>query len=205
MLGTILAQQDGDPPPATPPHARRRLGPRAGQASPPGCIRGETATGQSGGEGPSPDERGSVMSVVMWVLVAVVAGLLAGFVMKRGSYGRGWDIALGLIGSVVVSWIFRASGSLPTRALWRRPSSRRSGGGPDRRPAHDLSRACLGGPSRMDASRRAAPESTNVAIMKGGANAWTRTETDGLGQRWSEAQPTKTVVFWGAWPRRYSR
>ena len=31
------------------------------------------------------------MSFVMWVLVAVLAGLLAGFVMKRGSYGRGWD------------------------------------------------------------------------------------------------------------------
>ena len=47
------------------------------------------------------------MSVVMWVLVAVLAGVLAGFVLKRGSYGRGWDIALGLIGSVVVSWIFQ--------------------------------------------------------------------------------------------------
>ena len=46
------------------------------------------------------------MSFVMWVLVAVLAGLLAGIVMKRGSYGRGWDIALGLAGSVVVSWLF---------------------------------------------------------------------------------------------------
>ena len=44
----------------------------------------------------------------MWVLVAVLAGLLAGFVLKRGSYGRGWDIALGLLGSVVVSWIFES-------------------------------------------------------------------------------------------------
>jgi uncharacterized membrane protein YeaQ/YmgE (transglycosylase-associated protein family) len=48
------------------------------------------------------------MSVAMWVLVAVLAGLLAGFVMRRGSYGRGWDIALGLIGSVVVGWIFQS-------------------------------------------------------------------------------------------------
>ena len=26
---------------------------------------------------------------------------------KRGSYGRGWDIALGLAGSIVVSWLFQ--------------------------------------------------------------------------------------------------
>jgi uncharacterized membrane protein YeaQ/YmgE (transglycosylase-associated protein family) len=48
------------------------------------------------------------MNVVMWVLMAVLAGLMAGFVLKRGSYGRGWDIALGLIGSVVVSWLFQS-------------------------------------------------------------------------------------------------
>ena len=48
------------------------------------------------------------MNVVMWVLMAVLAGLVAGFVLKRGSYGRGWDIALGLIGSVVVSWLFQS-------------------------------------------------------------------------------------------------
>jgi uncharacterized membrane protein YeaQ/YmgE (transglycosylase-associated protein family) len=48
------------------------------------------------------------MNFVMWVLVAVLAGLAAGFVMKRGGYGRGWDVALGLIGSVVASWIFQS-------------------------------------------------------------------------------------------------
>ena len=48
------------------------------------------------------------MNLVMWVLVALVAGLLAGSVMKRRGYGRGWDVALGLIGSVVVSWIFQS-------------------------------------------------------------------------------------------------
>jgi uncharacterized membrane protein YeaQ/YmgE (transglycosylase-associated protein family) len=48
------------------------------------------------------------MSVILWVLVAVLAGLLAGFVRQRGSYGRGWDVTLGLIGSVVVSWLFQS-------------------------------------------------------------------------------------------------
>jgi uncharacterized membrane protein YeaQ/YmgE (transglycosylase-associated protein family) len=48
------------------------------------------------------------MNFVMWVLVAVLAGLIAGFVMTRGGYGRGWDVALGLLGSVVASWIFQS-------------------------------------------------------------------------------------------------
>jgi uncharacterized membrane protein YeaQ/YmgE (transglycosylase-associated protein family) len=57
------------------------------------------------------------MSVVMWVLVAVLAGVLAGFVLKRGGYGRGWDLALGLIGSVVVSWIFQSQWVAPEPGL----------------------------------------------------------------------------------------
>jgi uncharacterized membrane protein YeaQ/YmgE (transglycosylase-associated protein family) len=57
------------------------------------------------------------MSVVMWVLVAVVAGLLAGFVMQRGSYGRGWDVILGLIGSIVASWIFQSQWVAPDPSL----------------------------------------------------------------------------------------
>lgn len=57
------------------------------------------------------------MNVVMWVLVAVLAGLVAGFVLKRGSYGRGWDIALGLIGSVVVSWLFQSQWVAPDPGL----------------------------------------------------------------------------------------
>jgi uncharacterized membrane protein YeaQ/YmgE (transglycosylase-associated protein family) len=53
------------------------------------------------------------MSVVMWVLMAVLAGLLAGFVMQRGSYGRGWDVILGLIGSIAVSWLFQSQWVAP--------------------------------------------------------------------------------------------
>ena len=47
---------------------------------------------------------------VMWVLVGLLAGWLAGFVMKGGGYGLMGDIALGLIGSLLGSWIFRALG-----------------------------------------------------------------------------------------------
>ncbi len=47
---------------------------------------------------------------VMWVLVGLLAGWLAGFVMKGGGYGLIGDIVLGLVGSLLGSWIFRALG-----------------------------------------------------------------------------------------------
>jgi uncharacterized membrane protein YeaQ/YmgE (transglycosylase-associated protein family) len=57
------------------------------------------------------------MNVMMWVLVAVLTGLVAGFVMKRGGYGRGWDVALGLVGSVLVSWVFQSQWISPDPGL----------------------------------------------------------------------------------------
>jgi len=50
------------------------------------------------------------MSLVMfatWVLVGVLAGVVAGLVMKRGGHGLKTDIILGLAGSIGGSWIFR--------------------------------------------------------------------------------------------------
>jgi uncharacterized membrane protein YeaQ/YmgE (transglycosylase-associated protein family) len=58
-----------------------------------------------------------VTNVVMWILVALLAGLLAGFVMKRGGYGRAWDVALGLFGSVAVSWAFQSPWVSPEPGL----------------------------------------------------------------------------------------
>ena len=46
--------------------------------------------------------------IAMLVFVGVLAGVLAGYVMKRGGYGMRWDIILGLVGSVAGSWIFWA-------------------------------------------------------------------------------------------------
>jgi uncharacterized membrane protein YeaQ/YmgE (transglycosylase-associated protein family) len=45
---------------------------------------------------------------VMWVLVGLVAGRVAGYVMKGGGYGLKGDFALGVIGSLLGSWIFWA-------------------------------------------------------------------------------------------------
>ena len=46
-----------------------------------------------------------------WVVVGLLAGWLARFVMKDGGYGQIGDMALGLVGSVAGGWIFRALGS----------------------------------------------------------------------------------------------
>jgi uncharacterized membrane protein YeaQ/YmgE (transglycosylase-associated protein family) len=53
-----------------------------------------------------------------FILVAVVVGLLAGWlagvVMKGGGYGLIGDALLGVGGSIVGSWIFRALGFAPS-------------------------------------------------------------------------------------------
>ena len=48
---------------------------------------------------------------VSWVVVGLLAGWLAGFVMRGGGYGLIGDMVLGLVGSVVGGWIFRALGA----------------------------------------------------------------------------------------------
>lgn len=50
----------------------------------------------------------SLAMFVSWVVVGALAGVLAGYVMKRGGYGLRWDIGLGVVGSIVGSWIFLA-------------------------------------------------------------------------------------------------
>jgi len=49
----------------------------------------------------------------LWVVVGLLAGWLAGFVMKGGGYGLIGDMVLGLVGSVVGGWIFRTLGISP--------------------------------------------------------------------------------------------
>ena len=57
------------------------------------------------------------MSFVMfatWILVGVLAGVLAGLVMKRGGHGLKTDITLGLAGSISLSVLVRALIYAPT-------------------------------------------------------------------------------------------
>jgi uncharacterized membrane protein YeaQ/YmgE (transglycosylase-associated protein family) len=54
---------------------------------------------------------------VTWVLLGVLGGVLAGLVMKRGGHGLKTDIFLGLVGSIGLSWIFRAIGMFPDAGI----------------------------------------------------------------------------------------
>jgi uncharacterized membrane protein YeaQ/YmgE (transglycosylase-associated protein family) len=54
---------------------------------------------------------------VTWVLVGVVVGVLAGVVMKREGYGLKKDVIFGLVGSIGLSWIFRAVGMFPAAGI----------------------------------------------------------------------------------------
>jgi uncharacterized membrane protein YeaQ/YmgE (transglycosylase-associated protein family) len=49
-------------------------------------------------------------SLLYWVVVGLIAGWLAGVVMKGGGYGIVVDIVLGILGAVIGGWIFSALG-----------------------------------------------------------------------------------------------
>ena len=49
--------------------------------------------------------------LLYWILVGLIAGWLAGVVMKGGGYGIVVDIVLGMLGAIVGGWIFSVLGS----------------------------------------------------------------------------------------------
>ena len=51
------------------------------------------------------------------VLVGLMAGWLAGRIMKDGGYGLKEDMVLGLAGSVAAGWIFRTMGLSPEAGM----------------------------------------------------------------------------------------
>jgi uncharacterized membrane protein YeaQ/YmgE (transglycosylase-associated protein family) len=46
------------------------------------------------------------MGIIAWIVVGLIAGWLAGVVMKGGGYGILVDIILGILGGLVGGWIF---------------------------------------------------------------------------------------------------
>jgi len=46
------------------------------------------------------------MGFLAWILVGLIAGWLAGQVMKGGGYGVLVDIVLGLLGGLLGGWLF---------------------------------------------------------------------------------------------------
>jgi uncharacterized membrane protein YeaQ/YmgE (transglycosylase-associated protein family) len=46
------------------------------------------------------------MGFIAWIVVGLIAGWLAGLVMKGGGYGIIVDIILGIVGGLVGGWVF---------------------------------------------------------------------------------------------------
>jgi len=44
--------------------------------------------------------------LLYWIIVGLIAGFLAGKVMKGGGYGVLMDIILGMLGAIVGGWLF---------------------------------------------------------------------------------------------------
>ncbi len=55
----------------------------------------------------------SNMSFLEWIVVGLIAGWLAGKVMKGGGYGVIVDIILGILGGILGGWIFGMLGIWP--------------------------------------------------------------------------------------------
>ena len=53
------------------------------------------------------------MGFLAWIVVGLIAGWLAGQVMRGGGYGVLLDIILGLVGGVVGGWVFGLLGIWP--------------------------------------------------------------------------------------------
>ena len=45
------------------------------------------------------------MSIIAWIVLGLIAGWLAGMIMKGGGYGIIGDIVLGILGAIIGGWI----------------------------------------------------------------------------------------------------
>jgi uncharacterized membrane protein YeaQ/YmgE (transglycosylase-associated protein family) len=53
------------------------------------------------------------MDLLTWLIVGLIAGWLAGQVMRGGGYGVLVDIILGILGGIVGGWVFGRLGIWP--------------------------------------------------------------------------------------------
>lgn len=111
----------------------------------------------------------NVLVFAMLVVVGVLAGWLAGFVMERGGYGLRWDVTLGLAGSAVATWIFWVLGVAPGAGLTV------------------VAVVAFVGAAIAIVAQRKIWRTTSM-----GQDA----QKVSFRERWSAARPTKTVVVW---------
>ena len=54
-----------------------------------------------------------ISGLIWWILVGLIAGWLAGKVMKGSGFGVLMDIVVGIVGAIVGGWIFGRLGGFP--------------------------------------------------------------------------------------------
>jgi uncharacterized membrane protein YeaQ/YmgE (transglycosylase-associated protein family) len=57
------------------------------------------------------------MGFLVWIVCGMIAGWLAGLVMKGGGYGILVDIILGILGGLLGGWIFGLLGIWPAGGM----------------------------------------------------------------------------------------
>ena len=55
--------------------------------------------------------------LLWWCIVGLIAGFLAGKVMKGGGFGVLMDIVIGIVGAMLGGWLFRLVGIFPGGGL----------------------------------------------------------------------------------------
>jgi uncharacterized membrane protein YeaQ/YmgE (transglycosylase-associated protein family) len=57
------------------------------------------------------------MGLLYWIIVGLIAGWLAGQVMRGGGYGAVADIILGILGGIIGGWVFGSLGVWPSAGM----------------------------------------------------------------------------------------
>lgn len=52
-----------------------------------------------------------VMPVIGWIVLGLIAGLIASKILNKRGEGLSFDILLGIVGAVVGGWLFNAAGA----------------------------------------------------------------------------------------------
>ena len=55
--------------------------------------------------------------LLWWVIIGLIAGFLAGKVMKGGGFGVLMDIVIGMVGGIIGGWLFGLLGIFPGGGL----------------------------------------------------------------------------------------
>ena len=55
--------------------------------------------------------------LLWWIIVGLIAGFLAGKVMKGGGFGVLMDIVIGMVGGIIGGWLFGMLGIYPGGGL----------------------------------------------------------------------------------------